>query len=387
MPVAVLLKAEGVVHHPDERGIWAGLNALAWAIWLRGASDQADEGSGSCAIRFQHAVLHGARRSVAVRRHIGVDGQVAGGDLDAGDFVLDGVEGELLAPTSWRCRRIKVCCCVCCWMAKAARAMRRRRRPASAAIVIDEAACEDPSAISCVERTEIRFAQWYPTGDGAAPGLGAGAGRARASGRGGRVSRQETQPTWRCEARPARRRTTLHRMYRTMLLSRALDIRMFALNRQGRVPSWCPARARRRAGGDGRGAAAGARLLSALLPRSGGGAGDRRHAARRHDGPVRPRRRPGQRRPPDAGALFRPAAAHLHRVQLRGNPDPARAGLALAIKLRGEDEWPSPASAKGRPARATSMRRQLRRRPPLPVIFFCQNNHYAITEPQSGRWR
>lgn len=171
-------------------------------------------------------------------------------------------------------------------------------------------------------------------------------------------------------------------MYRTMVLSRTLDIRMFALNRQGRVPFVVPCQGHE-------GAQAG--MVAALQPGHdffllyyrdltaalaiGVSARDIMLGVFARAG--------------DPASAGRQMPEHFSDRRLRiftgsscvGTQIPHAAGVALAAKIRGEDtvavaSFGEGATSKGDFHEGVNFAAVQR----LPVIFFCQNNGYAISE-------
>jgi 2-oxoisovalerate dehydrogenase E1 component alpha subunit len=175
----------------------------------------------------------------------------------------------------------------------------------------------------------------------------------------------------------------LLRMYRTMLLSRTLDIRMFALNRQGRVPFVVPCQGHE-------GAQVG--MVSALRPGRDFFLLYYRDLATALAIGVTARdiMLGVFARADDPASAGRQMPEHFSDRRLRiftgsssvGTQIPHASGMALASKLRGEDDlsvasFGEGATSKGDFHEGVNFAAVQR----LPVIFFCQNNGYTISEP------
>ena len=175
---------------------------------------------------------------------------------------------------------------------------------------------------------------------------------------------------------------TLLRMYRTMLLSRTLDIRMFALNRQGRVPFVVPCQGHE-------GAQAG--MVAALQPGHDFFLLYYRDltAALAIGVTARDIMLGVFARAGDPASGGRQMPEHFSDRRLRiftgsscvGTQIPHAAGVALAAKIRGEEtvavaSFGEGATSKGDFHEGVNFAAVQR----LPVIFFCQNNGYAISE-------
>lgn len=175
---------------------------------------------------------------------------------------------------------------------------------------------------------------------------------------------------------------TLLRMYRTMALSRALDIRMFALNRQGRVPFVVPCQGHE-------GAQAG--MVAALRPGRDFFLLYYRDLTSALAIGVTPRAIMSGvfARADDPASGGRQMPEHFSDRRLRvftgsscvGTQIPHASGVALATKIRGEDDvalasFGEGATSKGDFHEGVNFAAVQR----LPVIFFCQNNGYAISE-------
>lgn len=174
----------------------------------------------------------------------------------------------------------------------------------------------------------------------------------------------------------------LQQMYRTMLLSRALDVRMFALNRQGRIPFMVPCQGHE-------GAQVG--MVAALRPGRDFFALYYRDLATALAIGVTPRdiMLGAFARADDPACAGRQMPEHFSDRRLRiftgsssvGTQIPHASGIALASKLRGEDDlalasFGEGATSKGDFHEGVNFAAVQR----LPVIFFCQNNGYAISE-------
>ena len=174
----------------------------------------------------------------------------------------------------------------------------------------------------------------------------------------------------------------LQRMYRTMLLSRTLDIRMFALNRQGRVPFMVPCQGHE-------GAQVG--MVTALRPGRDFFLLYYRDLTAALAIGVMPRdiMLGVFARADDPACGGRQMPEHFSDRRLRiftgsssvGTQIPHAAGIALASKMRGEDDiavasFGEGATSKGDFHEGVNFAAVQR----LPVIFFCQNNGYAISE-------
>ena len=169
----------------------------------------------------------------------------------------------------------------------------------------------------------------------------------------------------------------LRGLYRDLVLVRAVDAEATALQRQGELGIWASLLGQEAAQvGSGRALHAEDYRLPDL-PRA-----RRRLVPRRRPaapaGPV-PRRRPRRLGP---GRAQLPPVHDRHRRAVACTPPATR--WASSATARRPDATPpsSPSSATAPPARATSTRRSSS--PPSstrPVVFFCQNNQWAICVP------
>ena len=171
-------------------------------------------------------------------------------------------------------------------------------------------------------------------------------------------------------------------MYRVMLLSRTLDTRMFALNRQGRVPFVVPCQGHE---------AAHAGMVAALRPGRDFFLLYYRDLTSALAVGMTPKEIMlgvfSRADDPTSGARQMPE--HFSHRRLRiftgsscvGTQVPHASGFALATKLRGEDDiscvsFGEGATSKGDFHEGVNFAAIHR----LPVLFFCQNNGYAISE-------
>ena len=170
-------------------------------------------------------------------------------------------------------------------------------------------------------------------------------------------------------------------MYRTMLLARTIDQRMWTLSRQGKVRFMISGQGQEAAQvGSAWALQAGPRHRPALLPRL------RRRADARHD---RLRGRPGRLRQARRPQLGRAADAEplgCRRLNIITGSSPIAtqlphaAGLAQASKLRGDDKvtaaWFGEAAASKGDFHEALNYAGIHQ---LPAVFVCENNHYAIS--------
>jgi 2-oxoisovalerate dehydrogenase E1 component alpha subunit len=174
----------------------------------------------------------------------------------------------------------------------------------------------------------------------------------------------------------------LLRMYRTMLLSRALDIRMFALNRQGRVPFVVPCQGHE-------GAQVG--MVTALRPGRDFFLLYYRDltAALAIGVTARDVMLGVFSRAADPASGGRQMPEHFSDRRLRiftgsssvGTHIPHASGVALASKLRGEDDVTVASFGEGATSKGDFHEGvNFAAVHGLPAIFFCQNNGYAISE-------
>ena len=174
----------------------------------------------------------------------------------------------------------------------------------------------------------------------------------------------------------------LLRMYRTMLLSRALDIRMFALNRQGRVPFVVPCQGHE-------GAQVG--MVTALRPGRDFFLLYYRDLTAALAIGVTPRdvMLGVFSRADDPASGGRQMPEHFSDRRLRiftgsssvGTHIPHASGVALASKLRGEDDVTVASFGEGATSKGDFHEGvNFAAVHGLPAIFFCQNNGYAISE-------
>ena len=181
----------------------------------------------------------------------------------------------------------------------------------------------------------------------------------------------------------------LLRMYRTMLLSRALDIRMFALNRQGRVPFVVPCQGHE-------GAQVG--MVSALRPGRDFFLLYYRDLTAALAIGVTPRdimlgvfSRADD--PASGGRQMPEHFSDRHRRIFTGSSSvgthiPHASGVALASKLRGEDDVTVASFGEGATSKGDFHEGvNFAAVHSLPVIFFCQNNGYAISERADRQMR
>ena len=157
----------------------------------------------------------------------------------------------------------------------------------------------------------------------------------------------------------AAERALLRRIYEVVLLSRAVEERLWLLVAAGRRQLRADAaRPRRRPGRQRRGDPSRPRLGLAVLPRHGAGAGARRDALRDVHGSL------GRAGDPHSGsrqldaAPVQPAPAHRLGLQRDRGP-PAARGRARPTPRRcsARTAWPSPGSAMAHPPRAPPTRR------------------------------
>lgn len=175
---------------------------------------------------------------------------------------------------------------------------------------------------------------------------------------------------------------TLRHMYRTMLLSRTLDQRMFALNRQGRVPFVVPCQGHE---------AAQAAMVAALRPGHDSFLLYYRDLTTALAVGVTPLdvMLGVFARADDPSSGGRQMPEHFSDRRLRifttsssvGTQIPHAVGFALASRQRGEDaiacaSFGEGATSKGDFHEGVNFAAVHR----LPVLFFCQNNGYAISE-------
>ena len=127
-------------------------------------------------------------------------------------------------------------------------------------------------------------------------------------------------------------------MYFGLALARAVDERMWILNRAGRIPSSSAVRARGRPGGDGLADAQATRLGRAVLPLDRDVSHVRDERPRHPDRPVRHRFGSVVGRAPDARPLWLARAQPGVGVVAGGDASLHAVGIALAAKIRRTDQ-------------------------------------------------
>ena len=143
-------------------------------------------------------------------------------------------------------------------------------------------------------------------------------------------------------------------------------------------------RPRRRPGRQRPGPPAGGRLGAPLLPRPGGDARPRLHRPGGDAAVPLPRRRPLQRGAPDAGPLEQPAPEGAQRVVPRGRRSCCTPpGSPWPASSRGSPTSAPSTSARAPPPGGTSTRPSTSPRSTASrCVFVCENNGYAISQPQ-----
>ena len=176
-------------------------------------------------------------------------------------------------------------------------------------------------------------------------------------------------------------------MYRQVALARAIDERMWVLNRAGRVPFVI-------SGQGHEGAQVG--IVSALRPGHDWMVPFYRSVAacltfgmtraRDHAGPVREGRRPLVGRPADAGSLRRRRAQHPVESSPVATQILHAAGIALAAKIRRTGQVAIDVHGRGRRNQGDFHEgAELRGIHQLPMILVVENNGYAISVPGVAR--
>ena len=179
-------------------------------------------------------------------------------------------------------------------------------------------------------------------------------------------------------------------MYRLVALARAVDERMWILNRAGRIPFVISGQGHEGAQvGDRLGAREGPRLDRAVLPLDRDVPDVRDERARHHDRPVRDGDRPVVRRAPDARPLRRRREHNLVSVSSPVATQLLHAvGIALAAKIRKTGQVAMTSMGEGS-SNQGDVHEGLNFAAihKLPFVFVVENNGYAISVPASHAGR